>query len=72
MQHLPSCVALLVSSTLLLSVARTQDGALRVVPAKPPAAPAAQPIVWPTDHGEAVRRAQQERRLVLLYFTATW
>lgn len=65
-------VASLLSGVLLCSAAWAQDGALRVVPAKPPETPAAQPIVWPTDHGEAVRRAQQERCLVLLYFTARW
>lgn len=71
MQALPRFVAWFLSGALLSS-ACAQDGVLRVVPAKSPEAPAAQPIAWPTDHGEAVRRARQERRLLLLYFTATW
>ncbi len=72
MHPIPNLVALLVSGSLLLSAAMTQDGALRVVLAKPPAAPSAQPIVGPTDHADAERRAKAEQRLLLLYFTAKW
>lgn len=69
MQRQLYCAA---SLTLWLAAASAQDGALRVVPAKPPVAATMQSLVWPTDHADAVRRAKADQRLLLLYFTATW